>query len=79
MCAGVSGRGFRRAEVLGRAAERAVRMVRDRKVVARDGSSIPIQADTICIHGDTPDAAGLAAAVKLGLEHAGITVAGLTQ
>ena len=62
----------------GRAAERAVRMVRDRKVVARDGSSIPIQADTICIHGDTPDAAGLAAAVRLGLEQAGISVAPLT-
>jgi UPF0271 protein len=62
----------------GRAAERAVRMVRDRKVVARDGSSIPIQVDTICIHGDTPDAARLAAAVRMGLEQAGITVARLT-
>jgi UPF0271 protein len=63
----------------GRAVERAVRMIRDRKVVARDGSSIPIQADTICVHGDTPDAAGLAAAVRLGLERAGITVASLTR
>jgi len=63
----------------GRVVERVVRMVRDRKVVARDGSAISIQADTICIHGDTPDAAGLAAAVKRGLEHAGITVVGLTQ
>jgi 5-oxoprolinase (ATP-hydrolysing) subunit A len=63
----------------GRAAERAVRMIRDRKVVARDGSSIRIQADTICVHGDTPDAAGLAAAVRLGLEDAGIKVASLTQ
>jgi 5-oxoprolinase (ATP-hydrolysing) subunit A len=62
----------------GRAAERAVRMVRDRKVVARDGSSIRIQVDTICIHGDTPDAARLAAAVRMGLEQAGITVARLT-
>jgi UPF0271 protein len=63
----------------GRAVERAVRMIRDRKVVARDGSSIRIQADTICVHGDTPGAAGLAAAVRLGLEHAGIKVASLTQ
>jgi UPF0271 protein len=62
----------------GRAAERAVRMVRDRKVTARDGSSLPIEVETICVHGDTPDAAGLAAAVRLGLEHAGIKVASLT-
>jgi UPF0271 protein len=62
----------------GRAAMRAVGMIRDHKVVARDGSSIPIQVDTICVHGDTPDAAGLAAAVRLGLEHAGIAVAPLT-
>jgi UPF0271 protein len=61
----------------GRAAERAVRMVRDKKVVARDGSALSTQVDTICVHGDTPDAAGLAAAVRLALEHAGITVAAL--
>jgi UPF0271 protein len=58
----------------GRAAERAVRMVRDQKVVARDGTAISIRVDTICVHGDTPDAAGLAAAVRMGLEQAGITV-----
>ena len=63
----------------GRAAERAVRMIRDRKVVARDGSSIRIQADTICVHGDTPDAAGLATAVRSALELAGIKVASLTE
>lgn len=37
------------------------------------------KVDTVCVHGDTPDAAGLAAAVRLGLEQAGITVASLTQ
>jgi UPF0271 protein len=63
----------------GRAAERAVRMVRDHKVVARDGSTLTLQIDTICIHGDTPDAAGLAAAVRMGLEEAGIRVAPLMK
>src|SRR5512144_2367994 len=33
---------------------RAVRMVTDKTVVAVDGSVIPLQADTICVHGDTP-------------------------
>jgi UPF0271 protein len=61
----------------GRVAERAVRMVCDRQVVARDGSALTLQVDTICIHGDTPDAAGLAAAVRLGLERSGVQVAPL--
>ena len=61
----------------GRAVERAVRIVRDGKVAARDGSPIPMKVDTICVHGDTPNAAELAAAVRLGLEQAGITVAPL--
>jgi UPF0271 protein len=61
----------------GRVADRAVRMVRDRKVVARDGSALTLQVDTICIHGDTPDAAGLAAAVRMGLERSGVQVAAL--
>lgn len=56
---------------------RAVTMVRDRQVVALDGSVIPLEADTICLHGDTPGAADLARAVRQGLEAAGITVRNL--
>ena len=63
----------------GRAADRAVRMVRDSTIIARDGSTLPIKVDTICVHGDTKDAAELAAAVRAGLEQAGITVAALGQ
>lgn len=57
--------------------ERAVRMVRDRQVVAVDGTVIPLTADTICLHGDTPGAAGLARAVRAGLEAAGVRVLNL--
>lgn len=57
--------------------ERAVRMVRDGRVVARDGSSVSLRVDTICVHGDTPGAAELAAAVRAGLEAAGVSVAAL--
>jgi UPF0271 protein len=56
------------------AAERVVRMVRDGTVIARDGSTISLKVDTICVHGDTPGAADLAAAVREGLEHAGVEV-----
>jgi UPF0271 protein len=61
----------------GRVAARAVRIVRDGKVAARDGSTLTLQVDTICVHGDTPDAAALAAAVRTALEQAGIIVAAL--
>jgi UPF0271 protein len=60
------------------AAERAVRMVCQGEVTARDGSVLAINPDTICVHGDTPDAGGLAAAVRLALEQAGVTVAPLS-
>ncbi|WP_068673336.1 5-oxoprolinase subunit PxpA [Oceanobacillus sp. Castelsardo] len=35
------------------AVARVIRMVRDGKVEAVDGSDIPIHADTICVHGDS--------------------------
>ena len=54
--------------------ERAVRMVKDHTVVAIDGSVVPLQADTICVHGDTPGSDDLAASIRAGLERAGITV-----
>ena len=60
-----------------RAAARAVRLVRDGQVVARDGSTVSVKVDTICVHGDTPGAAELAAAVRAALEQAGVTVAPL--
>ena len=58
---------------------RAVRMVRDRTVVALDGSVIPLEARTICLHGDTPGAAALARAVRAGLETAGIRINALSN
>lgn len=57
--------------------ERAVKMVKDRQVIAIDGSAIALHADTICLHGDTPGAADHATAVRAGLEKAGITVVNL--
>ena len=53
---------------------RAVRMVTDRTVVATDGSVVPLDADTICVHGDTPGSDVLAARIRAGFERAGVTV-----
>lgn len=57
--------------------ERVVRMIRDGVVVAATGEQVGVRADTVCIHGDTPGAAALAAAVRSGLEAAGVKVAPL--
>ncbi len=56
---------------------RAVRMVTHNQVVAADGTTIALQADTICLHGDTQGAADLAGAIRRGLESAGIQVTAL--
>lgn len=56
---------------------RTVRMARDREVVARDGSVLRFDADTICLHGDTPGAAALAVRIRDGLEAAGVRVTAL--
>jgi 5-oxoprolinase (ATP-hydrolysing) subunit A len=57
--------------------DRAVRMVKHKQVVAVDGTTIALQADTICLHGDTPGAADLAREIRSGLESAGIQIAAL--
>jgi UPF0271 protein len=53
---------------------RAVRMVQDRTVEAVDGTTLPLDVDTICLHGDTPGADDLAARLRAALESAGIAV-----
>ena len=54
--------------------DRAVRMVRDGVALTPDGRQIPLKADTICVHGDTPGAPELTRRIRAGLEAAGITV-----
>ena len=49
-------------------AERVVRMVRDGKVTAVDGTDISIQPKTVCVHGDTPGAAMLLRAIRRRLK-----------
>jgi 5-oxoprolinase (ATP-hydrolysing) subunit A len=56
------------------AALRAVRLVREGHVAALDGTDLPIRADTMCIHGDTPGAVTIARAVRVSLERAGVSV-----
>jgi len=59
------------------AATQAVRMAKEGSVVAATGAVIPLKVETICIHGDTPGAAQIAAAVRRTLEDSGIIVQAL--
>jgi UPF0271 protein len=56
------------------AGAQAVAIARDGRVTAVDGSVLPLAAATLCVHGDTPGAAAIAAAVRRELAAAGITV-----
>lgn len=56
------------------ATERAVRMVREGRIASINGGDVVLQPDTICIHGDGPDAADMAQALRAGFERAGIEV-----
>ena len=56
------------------AVARVLQMLRQGAVTAVTGERVALQADTICIHGDTPGAVSLAAAVRDGLEAAGVAV-----
>nr|WP_246227730.1 5-oxoprolinase subunit PxpA [Propioniciclava coleopterorum] len=54
---------------------RAVRFATEGTVVAQDGSVVRVDPASLCVHGDTPGAARLAAAVRDALAAAGVTVA----
>ncbi|MFH5879634.1 LamB/YcsF family protein [Arthrobacter sp. NA-172] len=54
--------------------ERAVRFAVSGEVVAVDGTVVSVKPDSLCIHGDTPGAVELAAAVRAGLEEAGVEI-----
>jgi UPF0271 protein len=57
------------------AARRAVRMAVAGEVEAIDGSLVSFRPRTLCIHGDNPHAARIAAAVRTALEAAGVELA----
>jgi UPF0271 protein len=54
--------------------ERALRLAEHAELVAVDGSVLKIQADSLCLHGDTPGAVAHATGVRAALESAGVTL-----
>jgi UPF0271 protein len=56
------------------AAERVVRMLREGKVRAVDGTDVAVVAETVCVHGDTPGAVEFAKALRARLEREGVAI-----
>ncbi len=49
------------------AAARAVQAVRQKTLTSINGKTLPVYAETICVHSDTPNAASVAASVRQAL------------
>ncbi len=59
------------------AGRQALRIVEQGMVIARGGAEVAVNAQTICIHGDTPGAPEIAATVAQTLRQAGVTLSAL--
>ncbi len=56
------------------AGKRMVAMVKAGAIITESGKHIETQIDTICLHGDTPEAVQIAGSVRRDLEAAGVTL-----
>lgn len=61
------------------AANQALRIAERGTVMAWEGTEIPVEAQTICVHGDTPGAVQIAAVVAERLKNAGIALRPLSS
>jgi UPF0271 protein len=57
------------------AVQRAVMLVKGKTITADDHSEIRISAQSLCVHGDNPDAAAMLSALRARLESGGVTIA----
>ncbi len=64
-------------ETAERAAQQALDIALQHVVHAASGATLPVAAETICIHSDTPGAAAIAREVKRTLTSAGVRVCAL--
>ncbi|MDP1931116.1 MAG: 5-oxoprolinase subunit PxpA [Gammaproteobacteria bacterium] len=56
-----------------RAIAQSLTMIRDGYVMSVDGHRVDVQADTLCVHGDTPEALLFAKQLRAAFTEAGIT------
>jgi UPF0271 protein len=58
---------------------RVVKLITEGAMTSIDGREVPLRADTLCIHGDTPGAWELARTIREALDQAGISVQPLSR
>lgn len=56
------------------AVKRVLRMVTEGKIRAIDGTEIPVQADSVCVHGDGEKALLFVEKIRTALEQAGVEI-----
>ena len=61
------------------AVKRVKRMITEGKVTAIDGTDIDIKADSICVHGDNPEAVAFVRLIRESLEADGIEIRSLEE
>jgi UPF0271 protein len=59
------------------AAEQALQMVKDAEVTTMTGETIPMKAETICIHGDGPHALDFAMTLRKAFDEHNVTVSAI--
>lgn len=61
------------------AISRVIRMVKEKKVTAVTGKDIPIQADSVCVHGDGEKALAFVERIRKALTQEGISICSLDE
>ena len=61
------------------AVSRVVRMVKEKKVTAITGKDIPIQADSVCVHGDGAKALAFVEKIRRALTDEGVEICALDR
>jgi UPF0271 protein len=59
-------------------AERVVRLVAEGRITAVDGTEVELEAESVCVHGDSPGAVAMASEVRRAVEEAGVTLTAFT-
>ena len=59
--------------------QRMTRFVQEGVIEAVDGSLVKVEADSICVHGDSPDAVAIAQALREGFTQQGIRIASFVE
>jgi len=57
--------------------QQVCRLLREGVVIARTGESVPLRMDTLCLHGDRPDAARFAHSLRETLQSEGVRITAL--